>query len=57
MSAGHIETNDKSILSRYGKKHNPDELAGTVKTCPHCGQGKLYRRGRMWTPCPVCRNK
>ena len=54
---GHIETSDKSIFSRYGKKHNTEEMQGMVKVCPHCGMGKLYRRGRMWTPCPVCRNK
>ncbi|MFA5015381.1 MAG: hypothetical protein WC549_07565 [Actinomycetota bacterium] len=56
-NTGHIVTSDKSIFSRYGKKHNPIEMEGMVKICPHCGRGKIYRQGRMWTPCPVCRNK
>jgi uncharacterized protein (DUF983 family) len=55
-NSGHIETNDKSILKRYGKPHNPEEMAGMTKQCPHCGQGTLYRRGRIWTPCKICRN-
>ena len=52
----HIETNDKSILSRYGKQHNAGEMEGMVKTCSHCGGGKQYRHGRMWTPCSICRD-
>ena len=51
----HIETSDKSILKRYGKPHNTEEMEGMVKICSHCGQGKQYRHGRMWTPCQKCR--
>jgi len=49
-------TNDLSLIYRYKKKHNPEEMEGSVKTCSHCGKGKQYRSGRMWTPCSVCRN-
>ena len=50
-----METSDRSILKRYKKAHNTEELQGMVKTCSHCGEGKQYRRGRMWTPCPLCK--
>jgi hypothetical protein len=53
-NTGHIETNDMSILKRYGKAHNPEEMEGMVKTCGHCNQGKQYRHGRFFTPCPIC---
>jgi len=49
-------TSDLSYIYRYKKKHNPEELSGSVKTCPHCGVGKVYRSGRMWTPCNYCRD-
>jgi hypothetical protein len=56
MSNGHIETFDKSILKRYKKRYNPEEMQEFVKVCSHCGRGKIYRFGRIWTPCPFCKN-
>jgi len=54
VNTGHIKTNDKSILKRYGKKHNPEELSGMIKTCSHCGKGKQKRHGRYFSPCNIC---
>ena len=51
-----METSDKTLIYRYKKAHNPEELSGSVRTCPHCNLAKQYRSGRMWTPCPVCRD-
>ena len=51
-----VITSDISFIYRYRKAHNPEELNGSTKTCPHCGQGKIYRSGRMWTPCSTCRD-
>jgi uncharacterized protein (DUF983 family) len=49
-----IVTSDKNILKRYRPtKRNPEDYP-RVKLCPHCGRGKLYLRGRMYTPCPFC---
>jgi NADH pyrophosphatase NudC (nudix superfamily) len=53
---GHIETSDISILKRYKKAHNPEELEGSERICLRCGKGKQYRHGRYWTPCQICKN-
>jgi len=49
-----IITSDKRILKRY-KTSSIQDLPG-VKLCPHCGKGKQYLVGRIYTPCPFCRD-
>lgn len=53
-----METSDKSLIYRYGKKPTMKEQGFNegVRICPHCGKGKQRFFGRFWTPCPVCTN-
>ena len=47
------ETNNINVIFNYKKKHNPEELEGSVKECPAC-HTKQYRCGRRFTPC-ICK--